>query len=63
MGYRSHATLRCHTCKARRALGGSKKLGRYAAAERSGWLFATNRAGDYVWLCPPCARKHRPCRA
>ena len=25
MGFRKHATLKCHTCKSRRALGGGNK--------------------------------------
>jgi hypothetical protein len=57
MGFRIHATLKCHTCKSRRALGGSKKTGTYDAAERSGWRSTVTKSGDYVWLCPPCARK------
>ena len=58
MGFRRHLTVTCHTCGARRALGGSKKGGSYEEAERSGWRLVITSAGQYVWLCPPCVRKH-----
>lgn len=57
MGFRKHATLKCHTCKSRRALGGCKKTHGTSAAEKSGWRFTKMQAGAYAWLCPPCARK------
>jgi hypothetical protein len=57
MGWRGHATLKCHTCKARRALGGTRKIGDRAPAKRSGWRMVKGLASFYVWLCPSCARR------
>jgi hypothetical protein len=59
MGYHGHHILKCHTCKSRRAMGGSKKIGRFGGAEQSGWALMKNDVGAWIWLCPACARKHR----
>ena len=62
MGYRRHNILKCHTCKRYRAIGGSKKAGRLEDAKQSGWALTKTEAGAWVWLCPACAREHRPAR-
>ncbi len=60
MGYRRHNILKCHTCKSRHPIGGSKKAGRDDGAVQSGWVLRKNEAGAWVRLCPACARKPRP---
>jgi hypothetical protein len=62
MEYHRHHILKCHACKSRRAMGGSKKAGRFGGAEQSGWTFMKNDVGAWIWLCPACARKHGPTR-
>jgi hypothetical protein len=58
MGFHWGHKLKCHTCKRQRSLGGTKKSGTSEVAEREGWKLLKNRADQWVWLCPACARKH-----
>jgi hypothetical protein len=61
MGHRRHHGLKCHSCKRRKALGGSKAGGNRAEGERAGWVHGWEMARDaVVWLCPPGARKRGP---
>ena len=69
MGNHLHQIVKCHTCPRRKALGGPKSNGKWASAEKSGWvsLFGwsnktkdfnvTLKANEWIWLCPTCARK------
>jgi hypothetical protein len=45
MGFHRHHVVKCHTCKSRRAMGGSKKAGRFAGAKESGWAFTKVEGG------------------
>jgi hypothetical protein len=45
MGFHRHHILKCHTCKSRRAMGGSKKAGRFAGAKESSWAFTKVAGG------------------
>lgn len=56
MGFKKHATLKCHYCKAKKALGGSKKMGKL---EDKTWQMVNVAKVGYVWLCPSCNRNHK----
>ena len=54
MGITSRIKLGCHTCK-RRHVSGS-----YSEAKRVGWvMMLRSKLGNYIWLCPTCAKKHK----
>ena len=38
MGNHLHQIVKCHTCPRRKALGGPKSNGKWASAEKSGWV-------------------------
>jgi hypothetical protein len=55
MGFKRHITLKCHTCKRRDAVGGTKKSGSW---RKDGWkMVRLENSGHYVLLCPTCARR------
>jgi hypothetical protein len=59
MGFRRNTNLGCHTCKRRYVGKGHKRGGSWDEAERLGWtLMIRSTLGDWIWLCPTCARKH-----
>jgi len=59
MGFTRHITLTCHTCKRRHVSGGPKITGSWDEAKRVGWVYMIRSTlGEYIWLCPTCARKH-----
>ena len=59
MGFHNHVVLKCHTCKRRHVNGGSQKGGSWDEAKRGGWvLMVRSTPGEFIWLCPTCARKH-----
>ena len=58
MGFKRNDTLKCHTCKNKRAIGGSKKFGNTeATAKKYGWKFVETKKA-LVYLCPNCAKKY-----
>jgi hypothetical protein len=59
MGFSKHIRLTCHTCKRRHVSGGPKKGGSWDEARQVGWvLMVRSTLGEFIWLCPTCARKH-----
>jgi hypothetical protein len=59
MGFRRNTNLGCHTCKRRYVGKGHKRGGSWDEAECLGWtLMIRSTLGDWIWLCPTCARKH-----
>jgi hypothetical protein len=59
MGFTKGFVQKCHTCKRRHVCGGPKKGGSWEEAEGLGWVFMVNSTlGQFIWLCPTCARKH-----
>jgi hypothetical protein len=52
-------TLGCHTCKRRFVGRGHKRGGSWDEAKRAGWvLMVRSTLGEFIRLCPTCARKH-----
>jgi len=54
MGFKNHTTLKCHYCKAKKALGGTKKMGNL---EDKQWKRIIVAKVGRVWLCPSCSRR------
>lgn len=59
MGFSQNMNVGCHTCKRRFVGGGHKRGGSWDAAKKAGWvLMIRSTLGEWIWLCPTCARKH-----
>ena len=59
MGFRQNVKLGCHTCKRRYVGKGHKRGGSWEEPKRTGWtLMIQSTLGNWIWLCPTCARKH-----
>jgi hypothetical protein len=59
MGFTRHTTPGCHTRKRRFVGRGHKRGGSWDEAKRLGWvLMVRSTLGQWIWLCPTCARKH-----
>jgi hypothetical protein len=59
MGFTRHHVLKCHHCKRRKALGGTKHGG--TGWEEGGWKFMRlsdkKKKMDIQLLCPTCVAK------
>ncbi len=59
MGWSRNKNLGCHACKRRFVGRGHKRGGSWDEAKQAGWvLMVRSTLGEFIWLCPTCARKH-----
>jgi hypothetical protein len=63
MGWSRNTNTGCHTCKRRFVGRGHKRGGSYVEPMAAGWvLMIRSTLGDWIWLCPTCARKYADTR-